>query len=133
MSGPFRYMKSPADKNPVFAQYAIASRLSFMLWAMPPDDELRELAKAGKLHDPKVLEAQVERLVRDPRSEAFFQPFVTQWLEMGQPITLVMDYFKQIDHRFGRYLKVSMREETIAYITELFRKNHQASPQPFLV
>ena len=67
MGGPFRYLASPADADPVAAQYAIASRLSFMLVGSPPDRELRELAAAGNLRDPKVLEAQVDRLLADHR------------------------------------------------------------------
>ena len=126
LSGGFRYLKSPADADPVIAQHAIASRLSFMLWGAPPDEELRQLAAAGKLHDPKTLDAQVDRLLDDPRSEDFVRPFVTQWLEIGQPITITMDYFEKQDFRFARYLKESMRDETIAYVAELFDENRPA-------
>ena len=65
-----------------------------------------------------MLDAQVDRLLSDSRSDAFFRPFVTQWLSMDQPITLVMSHFKKQDFRFGRHLKASMKEETIQYIAE---------------
>ncbi|MEZ6110212.1 MAG: DUF1592 domain-containing protein [Pirellulaceae bacterium] len=126
MGGPFRYLASPSDANPVIAQHAIASRLSFMLVGAPPDRELRELAAAGKLRDPKTLDAQVDRLLADPRSDAFFRPFVTQWLNMNQPITLTMSHFKKQDFRFGRHLKDSMKEETVQYIARLFEDNRPA-------
>jgi len=126
MSGPFRYLASPSDADPVVAQHAIASRLSFMLWGAPPDAELRRLAAEGKLRDPGVLDAQVDRLLDDPRSEGFVRPFVEQWLVMDQPITIVMDYFSQQDFRFGRYLKSSMREETIQYVAQLLAENRPA-------
>ena len=126
MSGGFRYLASTSDPDPVVSQFAIASRLSFMFWGAPPDAELRELAAEGRLRDPKVLDAQVDRLLADSRSEAFFKPFVEQWLEMGQPITVTMDYFSKQDFRFGRFLKESMREETYQYIAELFRENRPA-------
>lgn len=126
MSAPFRYLASPSDKNSVIARHAVASRLSFMLIGAPPDAELRRLAAARKLGDAKVLEGQVDRLLSDPRSVAFVRPFVTQWLEIGQPITLAMDHIKKQDFRFGRHLKASMRDETLAYVARLIADNRPA-------
>ena len=118
MSGSFRYLSVPGPDNP-HDQFAIASRLSVFLWGAPPDAELRGLALKNKLRDPAVLDAQVLRLLANPRSERFFQPFVMQWLEMGQPITLAMDNIQKQDFRFGRNLKASLQQETTAYVTEL--------------
>ena len=126
MGGPFRYLASPSDTDQVIAQHAIASRLSFMLVGAPPDRQLIELAAAGKLRDANVLDSQVERLLSDPRSEAFFRPFVTQWLNMDQPITLVMSHFKKRDFKFGRHMKASMKEETVQYVARLFADNRPA-------
>lgn len=126
MGGPFRYLASPTDSNPTVAQHAIASRLSFMLVGAPPDAELRRLAAAGQLRDPRVIDGQVERLLADPRSEAFFRPFVVQWLNLNQPVTVTMSSFKKQDFRFGRHLKESMRDETIQYVMKLVRENRPA-------
>src|SRR5690606_22049674 len=49
MSSPFRYLAATSDPDPRHAQYAVASRLSFMLQGAPPDEELLSLAKAGQL------------------------------------------------------------------------------------
>ncbi|QDU29504.1 hypothetical protein ETAA8_46160 [Anatilimnocola aggregata] len=125
MSGSFRYLSVPGPDNP-HDQFAIASRLSFFLWGAPPDAELRGLASKNKLRDPAVLDAQVLRLLTDSRSELFFHPFVMQWLEMGQPITLAMDHIQKQDFRFGRNLKASLQQETIAYVTELLQQNRPA-------
>lgn len=130
LSSPFRYLPSPAaaaGEGPAAPQYATASRLSFMLWGAPPDAELRRLAVAGKLSDPAVLDAQVDRLLADPRADAFVRPFVTQWLEMEQPITVAMDHIKRQDFRWGRHLKASMREETIRYVAALLAENRPAA------
>ena len=127
MSAPFRYHSSPAHPDPVVAQHAVAGRLSFMFWGEPPDAELRDLAKAGKLRDPKVLDAQVDRLLADPRSRAFVRPFVTQWLELEQPITIAQTHINKQDFRFARYLKVSMRDETLAYFAQLVADNRPAA------
>ena len=45
----------------------LASRLSFFLWSSIPDDQLLDLAIAGKLKDPATLERQVKRMIADPR------------------------------------------------------------------
>ena len=58
----------------------LASRLSFFLWSSIPDDELLAVAEKGQLHDPAVLQAQVKRMMADPRSEALIKNFVGQWL-----------------------------------------------------
>ncbi|MBA3936044.1 MAG: DUF1595 domain-containing protein, partial [Planctomycetes bacterium] len=50
--------------------HQLAARLSFLLWATMPDDELDRLADAGTLHEPAVLAAQVRRLLADPRARA---------------------------------------------------------------
>jgi hypothetical protein len=97
-----------------------------MLSGEPPDPTLHRLAGAGKLRDLGVLDGQVDRLLADGRSDAFFRPFVTQWLELGQPITIAMDSLQKQDFRFGRNLKASMSEETIAYVATLFRINRPA-------
>ena len=125
LSAPFRYLPSPAvaGKDDAARQYATASRLSFLLWGAPPDAELRRLAAAGKLRDPATLDAQVDRLLADPRSDAFVRPFVTQWLEMDQPITVAMDHIRKQDFRWGRHLKASMRDETVRYVATLLAEN----------
>jgi len=121
MGGPFRYHAAPSS-----GQHALASRLSFMLVGAPPDDQLRQLAAQGKLNQPGVLDAQVDRLLDDPRSEYFFRPFVTQWLKLDQPITLAMSHLKKQDFRFGRHLKASLKEETVQYVRQLFADNRPA-------
>ena len=60
----------------------LASRLALFLWNSIPDDALREDAMAGKLADAKVLEAQVRRLLADPRAETLVTDFAEQWLQL---------------------------------------------------
>ncbi|MDB6054169.1 MAG: hypothetical protein JWN25_1692 [Verrucomicrobiales bacterium] len=59
-------------------EYALASRLSYLLWLSLPDEELTRLAKEGALR--KNLRAQVTRMLADPKSERFFEDFPGQWL-----------------------------------------------------
>jgi hypothetical protein len=60
----------------------LASRLSFFLWSSIPDKELLKLASANKLHEPKILKQQVDRMIADPRSQALVQNFTGQWLNI---------------------------------------------------
>jgi hypothetical protein len=62
----------------------LATRLALFLWASTPDDELLELAKAGRLSDPMVLEAQTRRMLRDSKSRELSESFATQWLRLDQ-------------------------------------------------
>jgi hypothetical protein len=60
----------------------LASRLSFFLWSSIPDDTLLTLAGRNQLHDPQTLEAQVRRMLADPRAEALVTNFADQWLQV---------------------------------------------------
>jgi hypothetical protein len=60
----------------------LASRLSFFLWSSIPDDELLDLASKGQLSKPAVLDAQVGRMLADPRSQALVDNFAGQWLHI---------------------------------------------------
>ena len=64
--------------------YQLASRLSYLLWAAMPDDELMTLADSGKLHEPTILKTQVKRMLEDQRSRALFDGFGAQWLGIGR-------------------------------------------------
>ena len=66
------------EKFPLVDEYALASRLSYFLWSTMPDDELMRLADDGELREN--LPAQVERMLKDSRSEALVSNFAGQWL-----------------------------------------------------
>ncbi|MGH9254907.1 MAG: DUF1592 domain-containing protein [Vicinamibacterales bacterium] len=78
----------------------LASRLSFFLWSSIPDDQLLAVAESGRLSDPSVLQAQVRRLMSDPRSEALVKNFAGQWLFLRNiarisPDTTTFPYFDE--------------------------------------
>jgi Protein of unknown function (DUF1592)/Protein of unknown function (DUF1588)/Protein of unknown function (DUF1587)/Protein of unknown function (DUF1585)/Protein of unknown function (DUF1595) len=60
----------------------LASRMSFFLWSSIPDDELLDLAIAGRLRQPRELEAQVRRMIADSRADALVENFTGQWLQL---------------------------------------------------
>ena len=70
----------PPGSNYRLNDYELASRLSFFLWSSLPDDQLLDLAQAGKLKDPVILEQQVRRMLADRRSRTLVSNFAGQWL-----------------------------------------------------
>jgi hypothetical protein len=77
----FRVEEDRDSKEPYpVGDYEQASRLSYFIWCSMPDEELFRRAGEGKLHDPKALEEQVRRMLRDPKARAFADDFAGQWL-----------------------------------------------------
>ena len=111
----------PSAIAPV-GDFALASRLSYMLWASMPDDELRGLAAAGRLRDPDVLAAQADRLLADPRSDAFLEAFFGQWLGLRKVPGTPVDPKAFPD--FSSELKDDLRRETAMFVESLVRGNH---------
>jgi hypothetical protein len=77
---------SPDDHGETFAldDFELASRLAFFLWSQGPDDELLELAAAGKLGDDRVIAEQVERMLADPRAQSLVTGFALRWLNVDE-------------------------------------------------
>jgi hypothetical protein len=70
-----------ATAHPV-NEIELASRLSYFLWASMPDDELMRAAKAQTLRKPGVLEAQVRRMLADPKASNLVSNWAAQWLQL---------------------------------------------------
>lgn len=99
----------------------LAVRLSYFLWSSPPDEELIELARSGSLKDPKVLRAQTERLLSDPRSREFVAGFTHQWLHMERLDFFNYNYRKY--REFDESVKESSRQEVYRTIETIIREN----------
>src|SRR5437868_5492725 len=61
---------------------ALATRLALFLWNSIPDATLRALADRGELSQPKVLRAQTERLLADPKATRVVEAFTDYWLDL---------------------------------------------------
>jgi hypothetical protein len=99
--------------------HALACRLSYFLWSSMPDDELFRLAEQQQLNRPEVLRAQVERLLSHPRSAAFTENFLGQWLGLREIDSTEPSHilYPEFDH----LLKVSMIRETELFFEELLK------------
>ncbi len=104
--------------------FALASRLSYFLWNSTPDATLTALAAGGRLRDPKVLGEQVERLLKDAKSQRFIEDFLGQWLKLRS--IAANDPDKKLYPEFSPYLQDSMVAETRAYFRELIDRNLDA-------
>lgn len=116
------HIESPDDGN---AEYALACRLSYFLWNSLPDEELLEQAASGVLQRSDVLHEQIERLLRDARSNRFINDFLGQWLKLYQ--IAATDPDKKLYPEFSPYLQDSMVAETRAYFRELLDDDLNAS------
>ena len=69
----------------------LASRLSFFLWSQGPDEALLKIAAAGKLRDPKLLQAEALRMLHDPRAASLVKNFALKWLDLDDLDAVVPD------------------------------------------
>lgn len=92
------------------SDFELASRLSFFLWSSIPDEPLLSLAESKQLHDPGVLHAQVDRMLRDDRSQSLVNNFAAQWLYLRN-----LDSFRpdmRLFPDFDDNLRKALRRET---------------------
>ena len=114
------------DPNPLdavsahpVAEVELASRLSYFLWSTMPDEELLGLAEKGKLRASS--DAQIKRMMKDPRAGAFASNFAGQWLE-----TRNLDSVKPDPGKFpewGPELRDAMKTETNLFFEYVLREN----------
>ena len=121
----FRIERQPEDAGPgalyPVSDLELASRLSFFLWSSLPDDELIDLAAGGRLRDPAVLDAQVRRMLADPRAGSLVTNFAAQWLYLRDIDAKLPDEILFPD--FDETLRAAMRRETELFIDSVFRED----------
>jgi hypothetical protein len=81
----------PGQTYPLVDEYALASRLSYFFWSSMPDDQLFQLAGSGQLRAN--LQAQIARMLADPRSAQFVRNFTGQWLQARDISTVQINAF----------------------------------------
>jgi cytochrome c5 len=118
-----RIERDPANAAPGtiyrVSDVALASRLSFFLWSSIPDDELLDVAASGKLQDPRVLEQQVRRMLRDERSKMLVSSFANQWLNLPKLRGVSPD--PDIFPDFDQNLRDAFQQETHLFLESQIR------------
>ena len=100
-------------------EFQLASRLSYFLWSSMPDDELFELAKQNQL--TVNLEAQVKRMLANPKATELARDFGSQWLQIQRIATVTPD--SERFPTFGRRLRAAMLRETELFLESIFRED----------
>jgi hypothetical protein len=115
-----------APRAPVEAEYRVsdielASRLSYFLWASMPDAELMKAAKAGTLRQPAGLEAQVRRMMADPKGYNLVENWAAQWLQLRNLGRTKPDpkRFPTVDDE----LIDAMRKETMMFVDTIIKED----------
>ena len=128
LTSPSFLFRSEADPAtlPTGAPHAItdldlASRLSFFLWSSIPDDELLNVAIAGRLRAPGVLEAQLRRMIADSRADALMNAFTGQWLQLRNLDKVTPDVLLYPD--FDDNVRQALRRETELFFGSVVREN----------
>jgi len=103
----------------------LASRLSFFLWSSIPDDELLGVAERKELSDPQVLQAQVKRMLADPRSQQLVKNFSGQWLFLRNIARITPD--QATFPRFDENLRDALAKETELLIESQVRQDNSVA------
>ena len=121
----FRIERDPAGTAPQtpyrISDVALASRLSFFLWSSVPDDELLDVAIAGRLSQPEVFERQVRRMLLDRRADALVTNFASQWLYLRNLAAVNPDARQFTD--FDDNLRQAFRRETELFVQSIVRED----------
>jgi hypothetical protein len=121
----FRIERGQAATNAqgtlALTSHELATRLSYFLWSSMPDEELMAAADRNTLRHPRVLAAQVRRMLADPRARALAENFAGQWLQVRALESTTPDREKFPD--FDHYLRVSMRRETELFVESIVRED----------
>lgn len=121
----FRAERLPANAAPGsvyrISDLDLASRLSFFLTGRIPDEALLDVAEKGHLADPAVLQAQVRRLLADPKSKSLVTSFAFQWLRVRGIDTIDPDAV--LFPNFDDGLRDAFRKEIELFVGSILRED----------
>ena len=98
-------------------EFQLATRLSYFLWSSCPDDELLRIASEKKLGAS--LDAQIKRMIQDPRADALIENFAMQWLQLGRLASHSTD--PKTFPNWKPEMRAAMVEETRRFFGEIVR------------
>lgn len=94
--------------------WAMASRLSYMLWGTMPDEALFDAARLGELSTKEQIAAQARRMLDDPRAHAALRNFYGQWLKLADVTNAEKD--PGIYPGFSPEVRDLLRRETETFV-----------------
>src|SRR5262249_15972101 len=105
-------------------EHELVSRLSYFLWSSMPDEPLFALARQEAMHKPGTLEAQVRRMLQDPRSRALVENFAGQWLQLRNLKNATPD--PALFPMFDEALRSAMLKETELFFESVLKEDRSA-------
>lgn len=117
------------DGNLVLTDYAIASRLSFLLWNSGPDSALIRAAQQGKLKDEEIFQEQVDRMIASPRFEQGVRAFFSDMLDLEKTDVTQKDAI--IFPLFNAEVLVDSREQVLKDLYSHLVVERQGYPDIF--
>jgi len=69
----------------------LATRLSLFLWRSIPDQTLLSDAASGKLSTASGMQAEVQRMIADPKAQSALADYATQWMELENTASATKD------------------------------------------
>lgn len=115
----YRIEQNPPEGMAPLNEYELASRLSYFLWSSMPDDELFSVAATNQLRAQQ--EAQVRRMLKDPKARALTENFAEQWLHLGGLKKAAPD--PKLFPDFDEKLRQDMREETRRFVAHVINED----------
>jgi hypothetical protein len=106
------------DQSRPLNDLELASRLSFFLWNQGPDEELLNLAVNKKLSQPGVMDAQVQRMLKDPRAQSLVENFALSWLNLG-----TLEQVEPLDRAFNAEMRHNFETEIRLFLSSVLLKN----------
>jgi cytochrome c551/c552 len=124
----YRAIRGPKGASPdgafALTDLELASRLSFFLWNTGPDDELLKLAGSGGLSKPGAVEAQVKRMMADPKASSLVTSFAMKWLNLDGLDSVKPD--PQLFPGFNEQLRHDFLYEAQAFVSSIFLEDRSA-------
>jgi len=120
----YRAISSPTapGQSRQLSNLELASRLSFFLWNQGPDDQLLSLANKQQLSDPKVLDAQVARMLKDRRAQSLVTDFAFSWLNFG-----TLGQIEPLDKEFTADMRTNFETEARLFLASVLLQNRNVN------
>ncbi len=120
----YRALRAPAvaGQSLALTDLELATRLSFFLWDQGPDQQLLTLAENNQLHDPKVLDAQVARMLKDPRAESLVTDFAFSWFNFG-----TLDQVEPLDRSYNAGMTKNFETEARLFLSSVLLEDQNVS------
>ena len=111
-----------AEQGAKLDPYQLANRLSYLLWSSMPDGRLMDVADADQLRKPENLTAEINRMINDPKAEAFARHFSESWLQLYK-LGSMPPGDRQFPTYYGERLEAAMNVETQLFVAHLLKEN----------